>query len=88
MNRVVLKAKIDPDSVLRVQVPVGVEEADQEVRITVEPAAEAEEVRPLLRACDLLHSGLIGLWQDRADIGDTREFACRLREQAQTRRRE
>jgi hypothetical protein len=42
--------------------------------------------RPLT-AADLLASGLVGIWSDRTDIGDSREFARRLREQAQTRSR-
>jgi hypothetical protein len=50
-----------------------------------EPARETEK-RPLT-ADALLASGLIGLWSDRTDIGDSREFARRLRELAQTRSR-
>jgi hypothetical protein len=50
-----------------------------------ESAGEAEK-RPVT-AADLLASGLVGLWSDRSDIGDSREFARRLREQAQTRSR-
>lgn len=42
------------------------------------------EKRPMT-AADLLQSGLVGLWADRTDIGDSRAFARRLREQAQTR---
>lgn len=42
------------------------------------------EKRPLT-GVDLLNSDLIGLWADRTDIGDSREFARRLREQAQRR---
>lgn len=42
----------------------------------------------LLTAADLLHSGLVGLWADRTNLGDTREFARGLREQAQTRERD
>jgi hypothetical protein len=49
------------------------------------PAPEREK-RPLT-ADALLASGLVGLWSDRADIGDSREFARRLREQSQTRGR-
>ena len=33
----------------------------------------------------LRKSGLIGLWQDRDDIGDSSAYACQLREQAQER---
>jgi hypothetical protein len=50
-----------------------------------EPAPEAEK-RPLT-ASELVASGLVGIWSDRSDIGDSREFARRLREQAQTRSR-
>ncbi|MHB1767530.1 MAG: hypothetical protein ACYCUV_06720 [Phycisphaerae bacterium] len=35
---------------------------------------------------DLLESGLIGLWQQRTDIGDSIEYARQLRQQAQYRR--
>jgi hypothetical protein len=50
-----------------------------------EPAPEAG--KDSLTAADLLASGLVGLWSDRTDIGDSREFARRLREEAQTRSR-
>jgi hypothetical protein len=41
--------------------------------------------RPRMTARDLLNSGLVGLWKDRDDIGDSVEFARELREAAQTR---
>lgn len=34
---------------------------------------------------DLLDSGVVGLWANRLDIGDSLEYAHRLRTQAQTR---
>ena len=37
---------------------------------------------------DLLESGLVGLWEHRMDIGHSVEYARKLREQAQTRRRD
>lgn len=40
-----------------------------------------------LTARDLLQSGLVGLWADREDIGDTQEFARRLRREAEQRGR-
>jgi hypothetical protein len=46
---------------------------------------ESVAEKPILTAGDLLNSDLIGMWADRTDIGDSREFARRLREQAQTR---
>jgi hypothetical protein len=48
----------------------------------------APEKKATLTAADLLQSGLVGMWADRTDIGDTREFARRLRARAQTRRRD
>ena len=50
-----------------------------------EPALETE--KSPMTASDLIASGLVGLWSDRSDIGDSREFARRLREEAQTRSR-
>lgn len=38
-------------------------------------------------AGDLLNSGLIGIWADRTDIGDSTEFARQLRHQAEHRSR-
>ena len=40
-----------------------------------------------MRAKDLLNSGLVGIWAERRDIGDSVTFARKLRTQAQTRRR-
>ncbi len=42
--------------------------------------------RPRLTARQLLHSELIGLWEDRSDIEDSAAYARQLREQAQNRR--
>jgi hypothetical protein len=38
-----------------------------------------------LTASDLLQSDLVGLWADREDIGDSVQFARKLREQAEHR---
>lgn len=86
MNRMVVKATVSSDGSLHLDLPVGAEEAGKEVQVTVEPAPSAGKQRAM-SASDLLHSGLVGMWADRTDIGDSREFARRLREQAQTRRR-
>ena len=37
MNRIIVKSRVDADGVLRVSVPVGKQEADREVQVTVEP---------------------------------------------------
>ena len=42
--------------------------------------------RPILSGADLAGSDLIGIWADRSDIADSREFALRLRHQAEHRR--
>jgi hypothetical protein len=39
MNRTIVNARIDPDGVLRISVPLGVVEANREVRITIEPTS-------------------------------------------------
>ena len=39
MNRIVVKSKVSNDGILRLSVPVGLEEADKEVQVTVEPLA-------------------------------------------------
>jgi hypothetical protein len=50
--------------------------------------APSSSDKAVMTAGDLLQSGLVGLWADRADIGESQQFARRLREQAQTRRRD
>lgn len=40
-----------------------------------------------LTARALLQSGVVGLWADREDIGDSLDFARRLRQEAERRRR-
>jgi hypothetical protein len=44
-----------------------------------------KRVKPLT-AGDLLRSPLFGLWKDREDIGDSVEFAHKLRTEAEHRR--
>lgn len=87
MNRMVVKAKVSNDGNLHLDLPVGEEEAGKEVQVTVEPAPCAGKPQAMT-ASDLLHSGLVGMWAGRTDLGDSRQFARRLREQAQSRRRD
>jgi hypothetical protein len=49
-------------------------------------AGKVKTGRELL--ADLEAKGVIGLWADREDIGDSVEFARQLRERAWTRRRD
>ena len=41
MNRMVLKSTVSGDGVLRLALPVGIEEANKEMQVTVEPATPA-----------------------------------------------
>jgi hypothetical protein len=86
MKRIVVKARVSSDGVLHLHLPIGQTEADKEVQVTVEATAPAPlGKQQTLSACDLLNSGLVGMWAERNDVGDSREFARRLREQAQKR---
>jgi hypothetical protein len=53
-----------------------------EMILLVEPLQTPEK---LLTANLLLNSTLIGLWKDRAEIGNSASYARNLRERAQTR---
>ncbi len=86
ITRITLKSRVGSDGVLHLHLPVGQAEADRDVQITVESIAPVTAAKPpTLTASDLLHSGLVGIWAQRTDIGDSRAFARRLREEAQTR---
>jgi len=72
-------------------------EKDGEILVTDLPYKKGESVeiilmpedkskKRLLTADQLLNSGLIGIWKDREDIGDSAVYARKLREQAQKRR--
>ncbi len=56
-----------------------------EMILMIEPMATSS--RPHLTARQLLHSELVGLWEDRNDIEDSAAYARQLREQAQHRSR-
>ena len=57
-----------------------------ELIVHAEPATDADV--PPLTARRLLGSELVGLWQDRTDLGDSLEYARQLREQVQRRDRD
>ena len=54
-----------------------------EIIVFLQPTTLPPRARLTVR--HLRHSGLIGLWQDRDDIGDSSAYARQLREQAQRR---
>lgn len=89
MKRIVVITKVSDDGHLHLDLPLGMQDAGKEFQVSVEPAPpQAVAPKQTLRAADLLHSGLVGMWAERSDIGDSRDFARRLRERAQTRRRD
>ena len=57
----------------------------QSVEIIVTPQPVGKAPRTRLTVGRLRQSGLIGLWQDRDDIGDSSVYARQLREQSQQR---
>jgi hypothetical protein len=63
-------------SILREVLDEWIEKAEQ----STQPPTTGKQLVELLQA-----NGLIGMWADRTDIGDSVAFARRLRERAQTR---
>jgi hypothetical protein len=57
----------------------------QAVEVIILAPPETPQPRARLTVRRLRESGLIGLWQDRDDIGDSSAYAHQLREQAQER---
>jgi hypothetical protein len=56
----------------------------QRVELTLVPgSAPGEDEQLGMTARELARSELVGLWEHRTDIGDSSEFARRLREKAQ-----
>ena len=60
-------------------------EKGQQVEVLLLFTPTEKGSRPRLTARELLHSDLVGLWQDRSDITDSEVYARQLREQAQRR---
>lgn len=57
----------------------------QAVEVIVFAQPPSASAHPRLTVGHLRRSGLVGLWQDRDDIGDSSVYARQLREQAQQR---
>lgn len=82
-----LKREVQMDRTLEIQIPEDVPLGPAEVVIVIFP----EKPRTASKsgtAGDLLRSDLFGLWKDREDIGDSLEFARRLRMEAEHRHHE
>jgi hypothetical protein len=61
MNRIVLASRIGHDGVLRVTIPVGIEEAEREVRVMVEPLPKKKALTQTEYAAWV--DSLAGSWQ-------------------------
>ena len=82
--------------IIRIQATI---ERDGEVHLSNLPVKRGQQVElsiqitsvpvdgPRLTAQQLLASDLLGMWQDRMDIGDSITYARELRERAQRRER-
>ena len=72
MNRIVIKSKVSSDGILHLKLPVGLNEADQEVQVTVEPCTP----RPAMSR-DAWHAwveSMAGSWKgdfDRSPQGES-----------------
>lgn len=83
MKTVTFKVVIPADRQLHIVVPEEIPPGEAEVVVTT---MEATPVKGKT-AGDLLRSPLFGLWKDRTDIGDSIEFARKLRAEAERRQR-
>ena len=61
MNRIVLASRVGHDGVLRVTIPVGIEEAETEVRVMVEPLPNKKALTQAEYAAWV--DSLAGSWQ-------------------------
>ena len=82
MKTIACKVVIPIDRQLKITIPEDVPPGPAEVVIVIVPEAMAEKGGT---AGDLLRSPLFGLWKDRIDIGDSIEYARKLRAKAEQR---
>jgi hypothetical protein len=61
MTRMTIKARVDSDGMLRVNVPLGAHEADQEVQVTVEALPAQKTMTPSEWASWV--EAMAGTWQ-------------------------
>jgi len=61
MIRIVVKSRVSSDGMLQLSVPVGLEEAEHEVQVTVEQIAPAEAMTP--QEWGAWVDSMAGVWQ-------------------------
>jgi len=85
MKTITCKVVIPANRQLRITVPEDVPPGPAEVVVVIVPDAMPKKG---MTAGDLLRSPLFGLWKDRTDIGDSVEYARKLRSKAEQRTHE
>jgi hypothetical protein len=75
------KTIVQPGGRVEIRSPELMPGASAEVIVLV----DTPTIQHVMTAASLLESGLVGLWEDRTDIGDSTEFARKLRRQAERR---
>ena len=75
MKAVSLTTEVPPNREVRITLPDDVPVGPAEIVVVVASLAPAK----VATLGDLLRSEFFGMWRDRADIGDSAEFARRLR---------
>jgi hypothetical protein len=83
MKTITCKVVIPADRQLQIPVPEDVPPGPAEVVVVIMPQAIAVKGGT---AGDLLRSPPFGLWKDRTEIGDSVEYARKLRAKAEQRR--
>jgi hypothetical protein len=82
MKTIICKVVIPTDRRLQITVPEDVPPGPAEVVLVIVPKTVPERGGT---AGDLLRSPLFGIWKDRTDIGDSVEYARKLRAKAEQR---
>jgi hypothetical protein len=75
VKAVSLTTEVPPNREVRITLPDDVPVGPAEIVVVVASLAPAK----VATLGDLLRSEFFGMWRDRADIGDSAEFARRLR---------
>jgi len=79
------KTVVQPGGVIEIRSSDLTPGAAAEVIVLLDAPETMPSHRHMMTATDLLESDLVGIWEDREDIGDSVEFARRLRRQAEQR---
>lgn len=85
MKTLNIKTKIPKNHKLVIDIPKDLPAGTVDIVVIIVPEA-SESIKRGKTAGDMLKSPLFGIWKDRQDIGDSIEFARKLRKNAEMRR--